>query len=129
MLLPSVSTLTIVGIFVAILVIGTVTTPGFMTVENLKAILQSSAFVGIIAVGMAAIMISGNVFSMSLGTTAAVTAITFLWSLRFGIGGAIVLTVLLGLGICAVQGWIVGAIGANPIIVTIAAGVLQAGRR
>jgi ribose transport system permease protein len=123
----SLSTATIVGIFVLIVIIGSVTTTGFATVENLKAILQSSAFVGVIAVGMTVIMLSGNVFSLSLGTTAAVTAITFLWALEFGIALAIVLTILLGLGICAVQGWIVGWLGANPIIVTIAAGVLQGG--
>jgi simple sugar transport system permease protein/ribose transport system permease protein len=123
----SLSGATIVGIFALIVIIGSVTTTGFATVENLKAILQSSAFVGIIAVGMTVIMLSGNVFSMSLGTTAAVTAITFLWALEFGIAAAIVLTILFGLGICAVQGWIVGWLGANPIIVTIAAGVLQAG--
>lgn len=123
----SLSTATIVGIFALIVIIGSVTTTGFATVENLKAILQSSAFVGVIAVGMTVVMLSGNVFSLSLGTTAAVTAITFLWALEFGIAAAIVLTILLGLGICAVQGWIVGWLGANPIIVTIAAGVLQAG--
>jgi ribose/xylose/arabinose/galactoside ABC-type transport system permease subunit len=123
----SLSTATIVGIFAVIVVVGSLTTTGFATVENSKAILQSSAFVGIIAVGMTVIMLSGNLFSMSLGTTAAVTAITFLWALEYGIVAAILLTVLLGLAICALQGWIVGAIGANPIIVTIAAGVLQAG--
>jgi ribose transport system permease protein len=123
----SLSTATIVGIFALIVLIGSLTTTGFATVENLKAILQSSAFVGIIAVGMTVIMLSGNLFSMSLGTTAAVTAITFLWALAYGGAAAILLTVLLGVGICAVQGWIVGSIGANPIIVTIAAGVLQGG--
>jgi ribose transport system permease protein len=123
----SVSTITIIAIFVVIVVVGAVTTRGFMSLENVKAILQASAFVGIIAVGMTAIMLSGNVFSLSLGTTAAVTAIAFLWTLKLGMVPAIVLTVLLGFAICALQGWVVGAIGANPIIVTIAAGVIQGG--
>jgi hypothetical protein len=83
---PSLSTATIVAIFAVIVLVGSLTTTGFATVENFKAILQSSAFVGIIAVGMTVIMLSGNVFSMSLGTTAAVTAITFLWALAYGIG-------------------------------------------
>ena len=38
---------------------------------------------------------------ISLGTTAAVTAIAFLWALKFGIVGGLLLTVLLGLVICA----------------------------
>lgn len=123
----SMTTVTIVGIFAVIILVGSFTTTGFATVENLRAILRSSAFVGIIAVGMTMIMLSGNLFSLSLGTTAAVTAITFLWALNYGTVAAILLTILLGLSICAVQGWIIGAIGANPIIVTIAAGVIQGG--
>jgi ribose/xylose/arabinose/galactoside ABC-type transport system permease subunit len=124
---PSVSTLTIVGTFVAICLIGVLTTDGFGTIENAKAILQASAFVGIVALGMTVIMISGNVFSLSLGTTAAVAAMAFLYSLTFGVLAAILLTILLGVMICAVQGAIVGGLQANPIIVTIAAGVIQAG--
>jgi ribose transport system permease protein len=123
----SMTTVTIVGIFAVIILVGSFTTTGFATVENLRAILRSSAFVGIIAIGMTMIMLSGNLFSLSLGTTAAVTAIMFLWALNYGMAAAILLTILLGLSICAVQGWMIGAIGANPIIVTIAAGVIQGG--
>lgn len=116
------------GIAVAgLLVYGAIETPGFLTVDNLKAILTAAAFVGIIAVGMTAIMVSGNLFSLSVGQTAAVTAMLFLYLLRFGLGLAIVLSVLLGFLIGGIQGAIVGAWGANAIIVTIGAGLLQEG--
>jgi ribose/xylose/arabinose/galactoside ABC-type transport system permease subunit len=124
---PSGSTLTIIGTFAAICLVGGLTTDGFATGDNAKSILQASAFVGIIALGMTVIMISGNVFSLSLGTTAAVAAMAFLYSLRFGVTAAIILTILLGVAICAVQGVIIGGLEANPIIVTIAAGVIQVG--
>jgi simple sugar transport system permease protein/ribose transport system permease protein len=118
--------LAIVG-FAAVLVYGAVSTPGFLTVVNLKAILASVGFVGIVAVGMTMIMIGGSLFSLSLGTTAAVTAMGFLAWLHFGVAPALALAAALGVAICLPQGFLVGAFGANPIIVTIGAGALQSG--
>jgi ribose/xylose/arabinose/galactoside ABC-type transport system permease subunit len=51
----------------------------------------------------------------------------FLYSLRFGLAAAIVLTLRLGLAIGSVQGFAVGAWGANPIIITIGAAGLMEG--
>lgn len=102
-------------------------TQGFFTVDNARAILASLGFVGILAVGMTVIMISGSFASLSLGMTAAVTAMFFLSSLRFGIAVAIIAAVALGALIGALQGAMIGGWGANPIILTIAAGALQEG--
>jgi ribose/xylose/arabinose/galactoside ABC-type transport system permease subunit len=124
---PTAGTVAIVAIFVTVCLVGATTTSGFATADNARAILVSSAFVGVIAVGMTMIMISGNVFSLSLGLTAAVCAIAFLYLLRLGLIPALVVTVLLGALICGLQGAVVGGLGANPIIVTIAAGVVQQG--
>jgi ribose transport system permease protein len=104
-----------------------VTTQGFFTVDNGRAILASLGFVGILAVGMTVIMISGAFASLSLGLTAAVTAMFFLSSLHYGIAAAILMTIALGTVIGAVQGAAIGGWGANPIILTIAAGSLQEG--
>src|SRR6476660_2356101 len=106
---------------------GAATTTGFLTVSNMKAILTAAAFVGIIAVGLTVIVLSGNLFSLALGQTAAISAIVFLYALRIGLVGSIVLTLLLGLLIGAVQGFAVGAWGANPIIITIGAAGLMEG--
>lgn len=111
----------------AVLVAGAVTTDGFLTVDNARAILASMGLVGIVAIGMTAIVLVGSLFSLSLGVTVAVTAMAFLFALRWGAPVAIVLSVALGALLCAVQGSIVGALGANPIIVTIAAGALLKG--
>ncbi|MCW3007996.1 MAG: transporter permease [Solirubrobacterales bacterium] len=117
----------ITAAFAAILVIGALTTEGFLSVDNVKAILGSTAFVGIIAVGITVIMLSGNLFSLSLGTTTAVCAMLFLFALQAGIVVAIVATVALGAVLGAAQGLLIGSIGANAIIVTIGAGALQEG--
>lgn len=116
-----------IGALTVVVVYGATTTTGFMTVSNLKAILTAAAFVGIIAVGLTVIVLSGNLFSLALGQTVAVTAMLFLYTLQFGLAPAIVLTLLLGLVVGAVQGFAVGAWGANPIIITIGAAGLMEG--
>ncbi len=83
-------------IAVIVLLVGMFTTKGFFSAHNARAIVSSTGFVGIVAVGMTLIMISGAFVSLSLGTTAAVTAIFFVYTLKFGVGAAIVLTILLG---------------------------------
>ncbi len=116
-----------IGALTVLTVYGAVTTTGFMTISNLKAILTAAAFVGIIAIGLTVIVLSGNLFSLALGQTAAVTAMFFLYALQWGLAPAIVMTLLLGLVIGAVQGFAVGAWGANPIIITIGAAGLMEG--
>src|SRR4051812_41230893 len=105
------------GVWLAVLggltIYGAATTTGFLTWSNFKAILTAAAFVGIIAVGLTVIVLSGNLFSLALGQTAAISAMVFIWALRFDLASAIVLTLLLGLAIGAVQGFVVGAWGAN----------------
>ena len=115
------------ALLAAMIVYGAVSTSGFLTWDNAKAILASMGFVGIIAVGMTLIMLSGNLFSLSLGTTAAVSAMAFLAALHWGVAAAIAAALVLGLVIGAAQGLVVGGLAADPIIITIAAGTLQAG--
>lgn len=102
-------------------------TEGFFTAANLRAILAQSAYVGVFAVATAIIMISGNLFSLSVGVTGAICASSVLALLPQGSTVAIVLTLLLAVVIFAIQGFVIGVFGANPIIVTIAAGGLQQG--
>ncbi len=116
-----------VALLAALIVFGAFTTQGFLSISNFSAILTATAFVGIIAVGSTLIMLSGSLFSISLGTTTAVTAILFMFLLHYGVAPAIVLTLLAGTAIFAIHGALVGLIGANPIIVTIGAGAIQEG--
>lgn len=115
------------GIFTVLILFGAFTTDGFLTTTNVKAILSSVAFVGMIAVGTALIMISGNLFSLAVGSTAAACGMSFLALLPDGIVLAIVTTIALGAVLGLIQGLLVGGIGANPIIVTIGAASLIQG--
>lgn len=117
------------GLAVVVIALGAiaVNTPGFLTTQNFRAILGTTTFVGLIAVGMTVIMISGSFVSMSLGSLATVSAIFFIFALKFGVATAIFTTLALGGVLGLIQGYLIGAWAANPIIVTISAGALLEG--
>lgn len=101
------------------------TTPGFLSVPSLTALLTNLSFVGCIAIGMTFITLSGNVMSFALGATAAVSAVVFVHVLNVaGYPAAVVAALLSGALITAAQGALIGGVRANPIIVSIAANVL-----
>lgn len=92
----------VAGVLIAFFIFGAVTTDSFTSIQNIRAILVATGFVGIVAVGMTVIMLSGNLFSLSLGTTVSVGAITFLWALKLGLVPAILITLGVGTAACAV---------------------------
>jgi simple sugar transport system permease protein/ribose transport system permease protein len=117
----------VIAVLAVLLAVAALTTSGFWSTANIRSVLFSGALVGIIACGLTLITLSGSILSMSLGITAAVSAIWFISALDLGLPVAILTTLFLGAGICAAQGVLVGFWGANPIIVTIGAGVVQSG--
>jgi ribose transport system permease protein len=105
------------GLFVwALLVVD-----NFASRNNFSSILFSMSAIGTAAVGMAVVTLSGNLFMLSMGPTAAVASILFAETLQHGLFLAVLLCALLGLVTGAAQGFIIGVLGANPIVTTIAA--------
>jgi ribose/xylose/arabinose/galactoside ABC-type transport system permease subunit len=102
-------------------------TSGFLTVANGQAILLSVAVTVLLSTGLTFITLSGNFFSLSLGATVLGTAALFLVSLKFGIAVSILLCMLGGALVGAIQGVFVGGIRANPIVTTLAASSLITG--
>lgn len=94
--------------------------PGFASAGNVASIMYATAAVGIAAVGMALITLSGHLFMLSMGATAAVSSIVFAATLQFGLAAAILAVLLVGGLIGLLQGITVGVARANPIISTIA---------
>ena len=111
---------TVKVVTLALLLWGWATIDNFLSATNVNAILYSMAAVGIAAVGMAFITLSGNLFMLSMGATAAVSTVIFASILHIGLFGTVCVVLLAGAGIGLVQGLIVGVAGANPIIATIA---------
>jgi len=111
---------------VGLLSVASLTTDGFATWENAKAIIASVAVIGPIAVAATLIMLSGSLFSLSLGVTAATSGMLFLSLLDRGVLAAVVVAVVVGALVFAAQGLAIAAWGVNPVIITIGAGSLQA---
>lgn len=113
----------VVSLAVIVLLLGAITTPAFMTADNTLNILRAASVIGIAALGMTFITMSGNFFSMSVGQTAALTAILFAMLMNVGVGWVVALFAVLAVAatIGALQGIVVAA-GANPIITTLGTG-------
>jgi ribose/xylose/arabinose/galactoside ABC-type transport system permease subunit len=108
-------------VVLAVIVAGALTTR-FFSLDNARAILASSAWVGITAIGATVVMIAGSIASLAVAQTATVAAMIFLSTQQFGLPAAIVATLASGVAITALQGAVIGFWTANPIVLTIAAG-------
>ena len=112
----------VVALLVVVLVPVALTTERFLTLANGRAILASTAFVGITAIGATLVMVSGSAVSLAVSQTATVVAMTFLATMEHGLGVAIIAGLAVGVAMTAVQGLVIGFWDANPIVLTIAAG-------
>lgn len=111
-------------VLLAALLVATVVgaqTSRFFSVDNGKAILVSTGTIGIAALGVTLIMVCGGLVSLAVGQTAAVAGMVFLFSLDLGLPVALVAAMAVAAIATALQGAMVGAWQANPIILTIAA--------
>jgi len=109
------------GVTVVLVLWAVVVVDNFATRNNFGSVLFAAAAIGTAAVGMSVITLSGNLFMLSMGPTAAVASIVFAETLQYGLFAAVVCCAVLGLVAGAVQGVLVGVLGANPIVTTIAA--------
>lgn len=117
-------TLTVTAL-VLLLGYGMATTDGFASVDNGRAILAAVGVTGFAALGATVIMLGGHLFSMSASVTAAGSAMIFLALLPHGVVVALSLALVAGAVGYGLQGFAIGAWGANPIVVTIGVGSLQ----
>ncbi len=100
-------------------------TPGFLTAPSLTALITTVAVVGCLAAAMTFITIGGNIMSFALAATAASSAIVFVSVVNSAgfIPGALA-ALAFGAVVTGLQGFVVGSLRANPIIISIAANVL-----
>ena len=116
----------LIAVFLAVFIAGMATAPNFLTIFNFKTIIRDAALVGIMAIGLTFVTLSGNFFLLSMKETAALSIICFATSMAAGYGFEIsfLLTMAIAVTVGAAQGALIG-LGGNPIIVTLgAAGLL-----
>jgi ribose/xylose/arabinose/galactoside ABC-type transport system permease subunit len=107
------------------LLIWAVSTPSFLSVPSLTALMSTASVIGCMAAGMTFITLGGAIMSFALGATAAASAFVFVTILNAaGLVPALVGALAFGALVTGLQGMLVGLIRANPIIVSIAANIL-----
>ncbi len=112
-------------VFAIIIIFGCIITsinPNFLTLENAFDLLKSNAFVGIMAIGVLFVLISGGI-DISFAATATIAEyVTILVCLE--IGGsmlfAFAFAVLIGIALGAFNGYLIDRFAIPPIITTIA---------
>jgi ribose/xylose/arabinose/galactoside ABC-type transport system permease subunit len=116
------------AIVLVVLAAVALTTPGFLSQPSMLSLLTTVSFIGCVAVGMTLITISGNIMSFALGALVGATAMIFVLAVNWG-GFAFGLIAALAFAgaINALQGFLIGWLRANPIIVSIAALALISG--
>jgi len=112
-------------ILLVLVIVAGLTTPGFASFDNLRAILINASIVGIVAVGMTPVTLSGNFFSLGASSSVMLAAVLFIGV--FGGTGSLFLALLVTIGVLVAvgvaQGLVVAA-GLNPVITTLAAGTI-----
>jgi ribose/xylose/arabinose/galactoside ABC-type transport system permease subunit len=110
------------AVVLVILAAVALTTPGFLSQPSILSLLTTVSFIGCVAVGMTLITISGNIMSFALGALVGATAMIFVLVVNWGgfAFGLIAALAFAGLS-NALQGFLIGWLRANPIIVSIAA--------
>ena len=117
-------------ITIAVLVIGLIVAqiaPRFGSASNLSNVLQNSCFIGILAVGMTPVIISGGI-DISIGSVLGLCGVTFgiLLHADLPLSVGIALTLFLGAAVGALNGFFIAYLRLPPFIVTL--GMLSIGR-
>lgn len=112
------------GIFIvtALLIIGAaLSIDGFASVVNITDVFHRAAPIGIVAVGMTFVVISGNYLDLSVVPQVATSAVLLIAvSNAYGLPAAIAAALLVALVYGAINGVAVGYFKANAVIVTLA---------
>jgi ribose transport system permease protein len=100
--------------------------PYFLTTNNLLNLLDQSVVVGIVAIGMTFVILTGGI-DLSVGSVAGLTGVVLGLALQqFSIPVAIVLAILAGAGIGLFSGVLIGRFGLAAFVVTL--GMMAIGR-
>lgn len=112
-----------IGVVVALVVLAVVlaaTTDRYLTWENARAILSASAGIGIVAIGASYITIVGSLGSLATSQSVSLLAMIFIATQLWGLPVAILIAIVAGALLGALQGYVIGAWSANPIVLTVA---------
>ncbi|MBM3883483.1 MAG: ABC transporter permease [Verrucomicrobia bacterium] len=105
----------------ALLALGRVLTPEFWTAGNLLQIVKDVSILGIVAVGLSFITLSGHYVDLSIPAIMACSGIVAVAALSYGFAVALLAGALTGGLLGLINGLMVGYLRLNPILWTLAA--------
>ncbi|MEW8959580.1 MAG: ABC transporter permease [Moorella sp. (in: firmicutes)] len=111
------------GVYIMILVLlilGTLISDKFLTLDNLSNVVHAVALLGIVAVGVTFVTYSGHFADMSVPGIIALSGMIAVDMLRYGLVVSLVAGLVTGLMVGIINAFVVGKLRANPIIWTLA---------
>jgi len=108
-------------VFILIIIIASIASPYFLSVYNLQSVIRSLAFVGIVAIGQACLLILGEL-DLSVGAIAGLSGVLggiMMVNASMNPYIAFVLSLLLGAGFGFINGILVTTFNLNALVVTI----------
>src|SRR3984957_19157188 len=96
------------------LIIAAASTPGFFTTVSLFSLLNTTSFIGCIAIGMTFITLSGNIMSFALSATLSTSGRVFMAALPLGLPAALLIAFAFGDALTGFHGAVIGYVRANP---------------
>ncbi len=114
---------TLIIVYILMIAIFASVNPLYISLTNIKSILATISISGIMAVGLTTVILTGN-FDISVGSTLGIAAIICakfynIEGLNLPIGVVILIALLAGAAIGAINGFLVTVVGINSIITTL----------
>jgi len=113
---------TLIGIYIVMLVLFTLASRNFLTIQNLKGIFNNFAVFGILSAGVTIVMIGGG-FDLAIGSTAGlagiVSAVLLMKGIEVPTPVVFLVAIAIGCSVGLINGLIITKVGINPIITTL----------
>jgi ribose transport system permease protein len=114
-------------VLVLMCVVLSIAAPRFLDYGNVTNVLEQVSVTGIVAMGMTALLVTGN-FDLSIGGIVALTGMFAAKAINaYGEMTGVLVAVLVGAGLGAVNGFIVTRLGVNSLIATLGSGLAFSG--
>jgi len=112
---------TIIAIIVVVLILTSIFVPDFLSISNIPNLLEQMSIVGIVAVGMTFVILTGGI-DLSVGSILAVSTVLYAIALHNHLPSSVALLIALGSGLAfgIVNGGGIAVFNIQPFIMTLA---------
>jgi ribose transport system permease protein len=121
-------TTAVLAMYALLMVVFSISLPGFLTVGNLLTLARNISILGILALGMAVVVIGRGLDLSQVAVLAVSTAITIIvMNAGYPTGLALIIGLALAVGIGALNGFLISVIEMPPLLTTLASSLAMLG--